>query len=77
MLIPDLFAFWTDEQHEIDFVISENQWLEVKLGQASPHEFSFLSMMPRKIQTNVICTNRIHTQTVKSIKVRDFMRGEV
>ncbi len=75
-LIPESLKFWTDGKDEVDFVLDADTWLEVKAGQASPHEFSFLQNVRKETQLWVVATNKLHTKNAQSISIRNFLSGD-
>ena len=62
-IIPEGLKFWTNGDKEVDFVLDADTWLEVKAGQASPHEFSFLESVRKEAKLWVIATNKLHRKT--------------
>lgn len=70
--------FFRHEDSEIDFVLEgkKEQFLEVKRGQASPHEFDWLFKLLPKARVKVICTNQIQFENLKSLTMEDFLLDE-
>lgn len=68
--------FYKFQDQEIDFLLEKDRGLEVKRGQASPHEFSW----PRKefpnLKLDVICTNSLKIKDITSIGLEDFLLEE-
>lgn len=68
-------AFYQNKNHEIDFVLSKDHFLEVKRGQASALEFSwFIKQFPKKKLT-VINTKSFSTDYIDGITLEEFMLG--
>ena len=68
-------AFWQDKNHEIDFVISEKDLLEVKRGRSSALEFSwFVKQFPKQTLT-VISTDTFSTEKINGITLEKFLLG--
>lgn len=66
-------AFYQDKNHEIDFVLSADNYLEVKRGQSSPLEFAwFAKQFPHKKLT-VINTKSFSTDYINGITLEEFM----
>ena len=69
-------AFWQDKQHEIDFVLSKQDLLEVKRGRSSASEFSwFPKQFPGQTLT-VINTQKFTTDQIKGITLENFLLGD-
>ena len=66
-------AFWQDKNHEIDFVLSEKDLLEVKRGRSSTLEFNwFQKQFPTQTLT-VINTDTFSTGQVNGITLESFL----
>lgn len=63
------------KDNEIDFILKENLGLEVKRGQASPHEFSWLVREYPDLCVKVICSNSVKSKNVVSESFSDFLLG--
>lgn len=73
--ILDPQAFWQSKMHEVDFVLSENQFLEVKRGTCSSLEFAWFSkVLPRK-QLLVINNKAFASEHVRGISLEEFLLG--
>lgn len=69
-------AFWQSDKHEIDFLITEDHWLEVKRGNSSPLEFTwFIKQFPNKKLT-VVNTSIFSTDYIHGITLEDFLSEE-
>ncbi|MBI4370241.1 MAG: hypothetical protein HY547_08440 [Elusimicrobia bacterium] len=67
-------AFERDQDHELDFVLNNRQFIEVKVGQASALEFHwFAKVFPRGGLT-VIAGNKFETKQIKGITMADFLK---
>lgn len=66
-------AFWQSTDHELDFLLSEHHFLEVKRGKTSPLEFRwFAQQFPRKKLT-VINSSHFETDNIRGISLEDFL----
>ncbi len=66
-------AFWQNKNHEVDFVITKEQLLEVKRGRSSALEFSwFTKQFPQKKLT-VISSDTFTTDHIRGITLEDFL----
>ncbi len=67
--------FWQTKTHEIDFVNSENDYIEVKRGQACALEFSwFAHTFPNKKLT--IINKQFLTQKITGISLEEFLLSD-
>lgn len=66
-------SYYCNKDKEIDFIIGINEGLEVKRGQASPHEFQWLLEANPEIKIKVISTNKIDQRRVASISLEEFL----
>ncbi len=70
---PEAIGFWQSSHHEIDFVVDQEEFFEVKLGQSSALEFSwFPKVFPGK-KLSVICATPFDSQFVRGITLHDFL----
>lgn len=66
-------AFWQNKKHEIDFVDSFDDFIEVKRGNCSPLEFSwFTHQFPHK-QLTVVSPTAFKTSHVQGVSFEDFL----
>lgn len=66
-------GFWKSDKHEVDFVTSDEQFFEVKVGKVNAHEFSwFPKIFPGKKLT-VICDSKFETDFMRAISLHDFL----
>jgi len=69
-------AFWQNKSHEIDFVLSEGRFVEVKLGQTSPLEFAWFSQQFPGKHLTVVNKSNYETDAVKACSLEEFLLGE-
>jgi hypothetical protein len=68
--------FWRGNDHEIDFVRSNQAWVEVKAGKASPFEFDwFRRSFPRE-RLLVVSSERFAGDAVRGVTLEDFLLEE-
>ena len=70
---PERMTFWQSKQNEIDFVIEDNKFLEVKRGQASPLDFAWFPKVFPKGHLQVICSTPFQSRQVTGITIHDFL----
>jgi len=68
--IPELFNHFSQGDEEVDFILDPSHWLEVKRGQASPHEFA---IVPNGVELQVICSNKLDLNHISGVTLRDFL----
>jgi len=71
--IPEKSAFWNSDNHEIDFVISANEFIEVKRGRAGPLDFGWFPKSFPKGRLKVICASPFETDSMQGITLKDFL----
>ncbi len=59
-------GFYQSSQHEIDFVDNERNLYEVKLGKASPVEFSWMNRALPNKKLQIISSTPFETETIRS-----------
>jgi predicted AAA+ superfamily ATPase len=69
-------SYYRDGENELDFIVNKNSAIEVKRGQASPHEFQWLHAEHPNMTVKVICTNTIDMQRVSSVSMEEFLLSE-
>ena len=74
--LPEEQIHWRSKEHEIDFVVSTDRLLEVKLGQTTPLEFGwFAHAFPGKMLT-VVSQSVYETQNIRGVRLQDFLLGQ-
>jgi len=69
-------AFWQDKNHEIDFVLSKDHFIEVKRGKSAIFEFNwFIKQFPNK-QLTVVNTENFSTDTIHGMTLEAFLLSE-
>lgn len=71
--IPDEQAFWQSKEHELDFVISPEHFVEVKLGQTNPLEFGWFNRTFAKGRLTVVSQSRYETDRIHGISLEDYL----
>jgi predicted AAA+ superfamily ATPase len=67
------FSFWQNQHHEIDFVCSADDFIEVKKGACSPLEFAWFSKsLPNKHLT-LINPSEFKTRNVSAVSLENFL----
>ena len=72
--ILDPFAFWQNQDHELDFVESPDHFIEVKRGSSSSLEFAWFSRHFPHQKLTVINPNEFKSGPVQGITLEHFLR---
>jgi predicted AAA+ superfamily ATPase len=71
ILMP--LSYWHNKEHEIDFVDSQQGFIEIKRGKCSPLEFGwFTHQFPQQTLT-VINLSKFTTKNIRGITLDDFL----
>ncbi len=73
--ILEPLAFYQDKNHEIDFILSTDHFLEIKRGQSSALEFAWFSKQFPNKKLTVINTKSFCTDQIEGISLEAFMLG--
>ena len=74
--IPELLFFWQGKEHELDFVLEPDLFVEVKRGRTSPLEFQWFEHSFPLGRLLVIGEDRFRARAVRGITLEDFLRGD-
>ncbi len=66
---------WQGGGHELNFVVKENHFLEVKRGRCSPTEFTWVPQMLPGTRLTVVNAARFETSFCRGITLEDFLLG--
>ncbi len=70
---PDTMAYWRSKEHELDFVLAPDSFLEVKRGQVTPLEFSWFPRCFAKGHLTVVSASRFETEQIRSVTLEHFL----
>lgn len=70
---PEAIGFWISREHEIDFIASGSEFIEVKRGKANALEFSWFTKIFPKRKLTVICSTPFETEWVKGVTIEEFL----
>jgi len=73
---PEVMSFWQSAEHELDFVLSPERFLEVKRGRTGPLDFTWFPKCFPKGRLTVVSESRFETDYVNGITLDDFLLGE-
>lgn len=71
--IPERMFFWKSKDHELDFVLDADQFIEVKRGKTGPLEFSWFHQVFPKGRLTVVGSSRFQTDHVTGVTLEDFL----
>lgn len=66
-------SFWQSKEHEVDFVVSGDEFLEIKKGACSPLEFSWFARHFSHKQLYIINTKKFATESLHGLLLEDFL----
>lgn len=65
--------YWASKDHEIDFVLPDGHFFEVKSGKTTPHEFAWFPKTFPKKRLTIISESTFETNHLQSINLKDFL----
>ncbi len=68
--------FWQTQQHELDFVLENKTFLEVKRGGCSPLEFAWFSKQFPGSKLIVVNKNKFETDAIQAITAEEFLLAD-
>lgn len=71
--MPDSLSFWQSKQHEVDFIKSQVDFIEVKRGRESPLNYDWFAKVHPKARLTVVNQARFETSSVRGITMEDFL----
>lgn len=74
--LPEMMSHWQGGGHELDFVIDEERFIEVKRGSCSPMDFSWFPRTFPRAKLLVIGQGRFEAGPVRGITLEEYLLGE-
>jgi len=74
--LPEEQTHWRSQEHEIDFVLAPDAFLEVKLGSTNPLEFSWFARGFPGRRLTVVSQSVYETRAVRGVRLADFLLGK-
>lgn len=68
--------FWQSQQHELDFVLLNKTFLEVKRGGCSPLEFSWFTKQFPHSTLIVVNKNKFETHVIQAVTMEEFLLAD-
>ncbi len=72
---PGRIPYWQGGEHELDFVLGPEEFLEVKRGAASALEFSWFRKVFPKARLTVVCSTPFESDRVRGLTLDAFLRA--
>lgn len=66
-------AFWKTKNNEIDFVLPDETFIEVKRGKAGPMDFTWFPRIFPHANLKVICQNSFEINNIKGMSIEEFL----
>lgn len=73
---PELLPHWSSKQHELDFVVTPKQLVEVKRGRTGPLDFGWFAKRFADAQLLVVGGDNFATEHVRGLDLRGFLLGD-
>lgn len=73
---PEAIWFWASKEREIDFVDSERNLYEVKVGQTGPVDFVWFPKVFPKRKLLVIGGSEFRSATIKGVTIEQFLLSD-
>ncbi len=74
--LAESLDYWQSPDHELDFVIDDSHFIEVKRGQTSALEFSWFSkVFGRQAKLQVIGTSKFEGLQTRGVTIDEFLLG--
>ncbi|MBI4537177.1 MAG: ATP-binding protein [candidate division NC10 bacterium] len=71
--MPELMHYWQGGNHEIDFVLGSEEFLEVKRGRTGPLDFAWFPQSFPDGRLTVVGLSRFETDQVVGVTLGDFL----
>lgn len=75
--MPEMQLFWQGGEHELDFVLEKNRFLEVKRGKVHPFEFAWFAKSFPKGHLTVINSHRFEAEKIRGVTLEDFLLEKI
>lgn len=71
--VPEYLLFWQSKTNELDFVVDNMHYIEVKRGKESPIDYTWFTKTHPKSELMVINQNRFEAKNIHGITLEDFL----
>jgi predicted AAA+ superfamily ATPase len=73
--LPDVLPYWEGGEHELDFVVGRDEFVEVKRGRTSAVEFGWFARALPGRRLTVVGRDRFEAERMRGVTIEDFLRG--
>jgi predicted AAA+ superfamily ATPase len=73
----DSLTFWQSKEHELDFVIGNHKFVEVKRGKVHPIDFAWFQKIYPKGELTVIGSTPFAIKQVRGVSIHEFLMGNL
>jgi predicted AAA+ superfamily ATPase len=73
--LPELLPHWSSKDHEIDFAVDQDTYVEVKAGKTSPLEFAWFPKVFPGARLVVVSESSYETDAIVGVTIEDFLMG--
>lgn len=74
---PEETCYWQSREHELDFVVSSAEFLQVKAGPTTPLEFGWFAQVFPRGRLCVVSQSRYETPHVRGLTHEEFFLGDL
>ena len=74
--VPEELLFWQSKDHEIDYVVRPDLFLEVKRGGTSAFEYAWFPRTFPKAKLVVVGRERFETDRLRGVTIEDLLLDE-
>ncbi len=71
--MPEKMAFWLSKEHEVDFVLAPDDYIEVKRGRSGPLDFGWFPRTFPHARLTVVSSSHFETDRIQGITLSDFL----
>ncbi|MGH7859269.1 MAG: ATP-binding protein [Candidatus Binatia bacterium] len=73
---PERLPYWQSREHEIDFVLGNERFVEVKRGRASALDLPWFPKSFPKGRLTVVCATPFEADRIRGVTLDVFLKGE-
>lgn len=71
--LPELLPHWSSKEHELDFVLGSDSFIEVKAGKTTPVEFAWFPRTFPNARLTVVSDSSYETARIRGITMDEFL----
>lgn len=72
---PERLPYWQSAEHELDFVVGDDTFVEVKRGRASALEFAWFARSFPRGRLTVVCSTPFEADRITGVTLAQFLSG--